>query len=104
VETNTLPVACSLTDAEFRERRNTVLQKFRSGVVEVTELDSGYAYHLPANGEWLTELAALVSFERQCCPFLRFSITAEPGNGPIRLEMTGPRGTKEFLAATFSQG
>jgi hypothetical protein len=39
---------------------------------------------------------------RQCCPFLRFAITVEPGNGPIWLEMTGPEGTKEFLATTFT--
>ncbi len=35
------------------------------------------------------------------CPFLKFSITVEPGDGPVWLEMTGPQGTKEFLVEVF---
>lgn len=34
----------------------------------------------------------------QCCPFLRFQLTVEPGRGPIWLELTGPAGTREFVA------
>ncbi len=40
-----------------------------------------------------------VSAERQCCRFLRFGITVEPDNGPVFLELTGPPGTREFIAA-----
>jgi hypothetical protein len=58
------------------------LQKFRSAVTEIKELEGGYSYSLPADGEWLVELANL---ERQCCPFLKFTITAEPAGGPIRM-------------------
>lgn len=102
METKGLPIACTLTEPELHERRRTVLQKFRSVVTEVEELESGYSYRLPSDGEWLTELANLVNLERRCCPFLRFSITVEPAGGPLRLDMTGPAGTKEFLAATFN--
>jgi hypothetical protein len=35
--------------------------------------------------------------ERTCCSFLRFQIIAEPENGPIILEVTGPPGTRELL-------
>lgn len=97
-----LPIACSLTDNELQERRRSVLQKVRSAVIDVRELENGYAYCFPAEGEWLTELARVVSLERQCCSFLRFCITVEPGDGPIWLEMTGPEGTKEFLTTTFT--
>lgn len=97
-----LPIACSLTDSELQERRRGVLQKVRSAVVEVRELEDGYAYCFPSEGERLTELAKLVDLERQCCPFIRFCMTVESDNGPIWLEMTGPEGTKEFLAATFT--
>ncbi|MBA3355700.1 MAG: hypothetical protein H0U18_07115 [Pyrinomonadaceae bacterium] len=44
----------------------------------------------------------LVELEHQCCPFLKFNITVEPGDGPVWLEMTGPQGTKEFLAEVFN--
>ncbi|HKZ03429.1 MAG TPA: hypothetical protein VJ180_14400, partial [Pyrinomonadaceae bacterium] len=77
----TLPIACSLTDAELQERRRDVLQKVRNAVVETRELD-GYSYQLPPGEECLAELANLVNLERQCCPFLRLSITVEPDNGP----------------------
>ncbi|MBA3321225.1 MAG: hypothetical protein H0T45_07215 [Pyrinomonadaceae bacterium] len=103
METESLPIACLLTAPELQERRRTVLQKFRSAVTEVKELEAGYSYSLPADGEWLAELANLVDLERQCCPFHRFNIIVEPAGRPIVLEITGPAGTKEFLEATFNQ-
>ena len=53
-------------DSELQERRRDVLQKVRSAVAEVKEIDYGFL-----------------------------------GDGPIWLEMTGPKGTKEFLAEVF---
>lgn len=97
-----LPIACSLTSAELQERRSTLLQKVRSAVVEVKELDGGYAYSFPSANEWLQELAGLVDLERQCCPFLRFRITVEANGGPLWLDLTGPEGTKQFLVSTFN--
>ena len=98
----TLPIACNLTEAALQERRRDVLQKVRNAVIETRELEDGYSYQLPAREEWLAELAQLVNLERQCCPFLRLSITVEPDNGPLWLELTGPPGTKDFLATTFN--
>jgi hypothetical protein len=43
-------------------------------------------------------LMRAVDAERQCCRFLRFSITVEPDEGPLFVELTGPPGTREFLA------
>jgi hypothetical protein len=91
-----------LTSAELQERRSTLLQKVRSAVVEVKELDGGYAYSFPSANEWLQELAGLVDLERQCCPFLRFRITVEANGGPLWLDLTGPEGTKQFLVSTFN--
>lgn len=96
-----LPVACSLTDSELQERRRGILQKVRNAVVEVRELENGYAYSFPANADWLFEMAKLIDLERQCCRFMQFCVTVEPANGPIWLQMTGPTGTKEFIKATF---
>jgi hypothetical protein len=98
----TLPIACSLTDAALQERRREVLEKVRDAVVETRELEDGYSYQLPPSEEWLAKLTHLVNLERQCCPFLRLRITVEPDNGPFWLELTGPPGTKDFLATTFN--
>lgn len=101
MKTNDLPIACTLTAAELHERRRTVLEKAKQGIVETRELESGYALSFPAGGDWLKELAALVDLERQCCPFLTFRITVEANSGPVWLEITGPDGTKDFLKNTF---
>ncbi|HLA11811.1 MAG TPA: hypothetical protein VJ023_14590 [Pyrinomonadaceae bacterium] len=98
--TNSLSL--NLTDAALQERRRDVLQKVRNAVIETRELEDGYSYQLPASEEWLAELVQLVNLERQCCPFLRLSITVEPDNGPFWLELTGAAGTKDFLASTFN--
>ncbi|MEP6743462.1 MAG: hypothetical protein ABJB61_13270 [bacterium] len=39
-----LPVACSLTDAELQQRRRDVLQKARTAVVQVIEIEEGFRY------------------------------------------------------------
>ena len=94
---NSLAIACSLTSAELQQRRSSVLEKFCSCVVEVKELQDGYAYSLSLDSISLPELAAMIELERQCCPFLRFGLTVEPAGGSVWLELTGPPGTREFL-------
>lgn len=102
METKSLPIACSLTAPELQERRTTVLQKVRRAVKEVRELEDDYAYVFPSASEWLSEVAGLIDLERQCCSFLRFRLTVEENGGSLLLEMTGPEGTKDFLASTFN--
>lgn len=100
-EAKAIPIACLLTASELQARRELVLQKVRRAVVEVRELEDGYQYSFPANGELLRELTAMIDLERQCCPFLRFRLTPPPPDGLLLLELTGPEGTKAFLAETF---
>jgi hypothetical protein len=92
-----LPVACSLTAPELREREATVLASVRARVREVRDLESGYALRFDSEEGLLAELATLIDLERQCCPFLRFDLAVLPANGPIWLELTGPAGTRDFL-------
>jgi hypothetical protein len=102
VATRGLPIACSLTAPELQERRRTVLQRVRRAVLEVKEIEDGYAFIFPSANEWLSEVAGLIDLEQQCCPFLRFRLTVAPNDGPLSLEMTGPAGTKDFLLNTFN--
>ena len=96
-----IPVACLLTAPELRQRRRTVLAAFRAAQLEVKELADanaeGFAFRVAASVAQLSSLAELIELERQCCHFLRFSLTVEPGDGPIWLTLTGPAGTREFL-------
>jgi hypothetical protein len=90
-------IACRLTDPEFRERERTLLARFKSEFLAVNELIDGYAVRVPGDQDSLRLVSDLMAAERNCCPFLRFELIAEPEMGPITLSMTGPSGTKEFL-------
>jgi hypothetical protein len=94
-----LPVACTLTGPELAARRVGVLAAIRRDQQEVRWLPDGVALRFAAEPERLATLAAFIELERQCCAFLRFRLTVEPGGGPVRLELTGPPGTRDFLAA-----
>jgi hypothetical protein len=96
-DSNVLPVACNLNDPAFQRRRAELMKRFAAGVQETKEIAGGYRYLFPPDGNWIAELAQLISVERECCPFLRFKLEVEPANGPVSLELTGPEGTKDFL-------
>jgi len=96
-----LPIACTLSDAEMRERRETVLRKVRSAVSDVKEIENGYAFEFASGGDVIMELAHLIDLEHRCCPFLKFQLTIEPGAAVVRLDLTGPEGTKDFLSEIF---
>lgn len=91
------PIACSLTTVELRDRETTLLAQFRSAVIEAEELQEGYAFRLPGDGEWIGLIAELIVAERECCPFLAFEVAALPNMGPLIVRVIGPAGTKEFL-------
>ena len=75
----------------------TLLAMFKSALVTTEELPDGYLFRIPGDKKWIAVTAELRVAERECCPFLRFELVAEPGMGPVTVRMTGPSGTKEFL-------
>jgi hypothetical protein len=95
-----LPIACTLTAAELRQRRQTIFDTFRNMRVTVTELPDGYSYCFVATSEALMQIAQLVDMERQCCPFLTFKIVVE--DGQMRLEVTGPNEAKAVIEEYFN--
>jgi len=91
------PVACTLSDNEFQQRRSGLLAKVWDKIQEVKSIDSGYALRFESTDEILEELTRLIQLERSCCQFLEFNLRVLPEQGPIWLELSGPDGTKEFL-------
>jgi hypothetical protein len=96
-----LPIACNLSEAEMRDRRQTILDLVRGAALNVTSLPRGYAYRFEPTSEVLAHLSRLVDLERQCCRFLTFTIVVEPDNQPICLEVTGPPEAKPIIADFF---
>jgi hypothetical protein len=99
----TLPIACTLSPAALKARKANLLNVLLRRADERRELPDGYRLRFPSEGSILSEIAQTVDAERQCCRFLRFAVTVEPDDGPISLDLTGPAGTREFLAAMFDE-
>jgi hypothetical protein len=96
-----LPVACSLSEPELAARRAGVLADVRRSSQEARWLPDGVALRFAPEPERVATLMTFIELERRCCAFLRFRLTVEPGAGPVWLELTGPPGTREFLATEF---
>ena len=94
---DTIPILCSLTTVELRDREKTLFAEFRSAVLETEELQNGYAFRFTGDDRWIGLIAELIVAERECCPFLVFELVAQPNRGPLIVRVTGPAATKVFL-------
>lgn len=97
-----LPIVCTLSDAELRERRRTVLDAARAEAVETVPLPNGYSFKFAPKPDILMKLAHLVALEHQCCRFLTFKIVVEAGDSMVVLEVTGPPQARELIADFLS--
>jgi hypothetical protein len=95
--TSPLPIACALTPEALRERRVDLLPGLAQRALERRDITDGIAWRFEASPELLRQLADVIAREHACCPFLRFELTVEPGDGPVWLRVSGPPGTREFL-------
>jgi|SRR5687768_7912612 len=93
-----LPIACTLGPAALRARREDLFGGLVRRAAERIDLLEGYRVRFEPADALLSAIAEVVDAERQCCRFLTFELTIEADNGPIWVEVTGPEGTREFLA------
>ena len=98
-ETVSPPVACTLTPAELVARRNGLLPGLLARACAKEPIPGGFRWRLEPQADLMKEVAAVIDAEHRCCPFLRFVLLVEPGNGPVWLEVSGPEGTDDFLSA-----
>jgi hypothetical protein len=99
------PFACHM-DAikpEQREQHLATARRVFHAVESIRELPNGYAFHLPGEPEMLRTLAEFISLERLCCPFFGFTVEIEPEGGPVRLQLTGREGVKQFIRAEIGE-
>ena len=94
-----LPVACTLGPAALAARKEALLAQLLQRAERCEALADGYRLTFAATDETLVLIARAVAVERRCCEFLRFQITVEPSGGPVCFDLTGPAGTRQFLAA-----
>jgi len=97
-----LPIACSLQPAELKRRAADLLPGVMRTATTCASITGGYRFEFAPSAELLSALVGVMDAERQCCRFLRFQLTVEPNDGPIRLDVTGPEGTQEFLGGLLN--
>jgi hypothetical protein len=97
-------IACdtsALTQDEMQHWMNDIVPQVYKAVQEIQELPDGYAFRLPARPEILMLVAEDLNMERQCCPFVRYTLDIEPNRGPFWLRMTGSEEVKAFMRIMF---
>src|SRR5215203_6159477 len=94
-----LPIVCTLSAADRSGRREDLLPGLLGTASEATETEWGFRFRFDSSsGTTLARIAAVLDRERQCCRFFRFALTVPQDLGPVWLEVSGPEGTKAFLA------
>ena len=95
-----IAVACLLTPEEFRARRDELWPAIIRRA-DITPLDNGYELRFASASDLVGQLHEVIDLERACCPFLTFHLH-EDADGEVRLTLTGPPGTREFLTSVFA--
>jgi hypothetical protein len=93
-----LPIFCSLTPEALEARRQGLLSELLNRSTERELVAEGLRLRFEASSETLSSIVRAVDAERHCCRFLRFTITVEPDEGAVTLDLTGPSGSGEFVA------
>lgn len=98
VTTTRIPLSCKLTTPELQKRKRTILASLRRQRLEKKELANGYAFRFDGRDEMVDTLIDFIKTERDCCSFLSSNLSLGSEKNAAWLELTGPAGTKEFIA------
>lgn len=94
-----LPIVCTLSPDALSARRQGLLAELLHQAAARELMPDGLRLRFAPSGETLSSIAKAVEAERHCCRFLRFTLIVDPGEGQFTLDLTGPEGTREFVAA-----
>jgi hypothetical protein len=97
-----LPVACTLSAAELRERGEDVVAPLFARARYMEETPDGYRFAFPAMAEGVRDLVEVILSERDCCPFFTFELAFPSPHESVWLTLRGGEGVKEFVAGSFA--
>ena len=98
-----IPLTCNMnvfTPAQ-RESHIQITAELVQAVQSVQGVENGYTLTFPNETDYINKIAAFISNERLCCPFLEFNLHIISNDERVSLSLTGPVGTQEFLRAEF---
>jgi hypothetical protein len=100
--TSDLPVACTLSAAELRERGADVVAPLFARAQRLQETPDGYCFAFPAEAGGVRDLLEFILSERDCCPFFTFELAFPSPHESVWLTLRGGEGVKEFVAGSFA--
>jgi hypothetical protein len=92
-------ITCKLTTPELQKRKATTIANLKQKILQRKELSNGYAYQFTGTDAVVDELTIFVKTERLCCDFFNFTLTVKGDGTAAWLNITGPKGAKEFITS-----
>ena len=96
-----IPIVCTLAPETARTRRAALLPALVRRASQREETANGYRFVFSASTEILRAITDVIEAERQCCRWLKFRLEVRPDLEGFVLDLSGPSGAREFLAALF---
>lgn len=90
-----------ITKESVAELRESVLTQVLDHIHTVLETDEGYTLNFGRQSDCIDLMVAFLKIERVCQPFLRMALISESNGGPVKLEVAGPTGTKDFMQTEY---
>lgn len=100
-EDKSTPLACMLTPGELSQRREKIIHALFAHATGTRELSEGFEFVFSGEETLISSLTEFIKFERNCCPFLRFELIFEPGQGPMLLRILGMPEAKPVIREMF---
>ena len=91
-----------LTPDIARELREPALGVVLDSIKSVVESEEGFVLNFGRESKIIHSVSQMMEIERVVNPFLRMALVVESSEGPIKLELSGPTGTKDFLMTEFA--
>src|SRR5262245_22011580 len=93
------PFACKLDKltTQQREDLSKSIHQLIDAKPATKELPNGYEMRFLHGGDLFVAATTWIRYERECCPFFDFSITLDKNDGPMTIQLTGPKGVKKFI-------
>lgn len=98
--TDPVPLACSLTAADYRQRVEEAGAITQEALRESMVIDGGARLTFANTGDVHERLVQFVAAESKCCPFLAMQLRAS--RDEIQLEVTGPADAAPIIAELFA--
>lgn len=90
-----------ITKDAAEEIRESVVSQVLDQIHTVLETEEGYTLNFGRQSDCIDLVVAFLKVERMCQPFLRMALVSESNEGPVKLEVAGPTGTKDFMRTEY---